>query len=166
LRCELRNKGSKVHVTMVQLPGLNTPQFDHCRSKMPNHPMPVPPIYQPEPFADAVLHCCEHPIRELPVGWGAQKLLWGQKLAPRLGDHVLRRSGWESQATDEPKPADAPDNLWRTLPGDPGAHGRFDAEARGSTAWTAARLRLGKLGVAGALGAGAALATLGLRSRR
>jgi hypothetical protein len=78
----------------------------------------VPPIYQPEPFADAVLHCCEHPIRELPVGWGAQKLMWGQKLSPRAGDLMLLRMGWKSQHTDEDKPLDAPDNLFRTLPGD------------------------------------------------
>jgi len=69
---------------------------------------PAPQIYQPEPFAEAVLHCCEHPERELPVGWGAQKLLWGQKLSPRLGDLMLKRMGWDSQHTDEDKPVGAP----------------------------------------------------------
>jgi hypothetical protein len=87
-----------------------------------------------------VLHCCEHPIRELPIGWGAQKLLWGQKLAPRSGDWMLRRMGWKGQHTPEPKPLGSPDNLYETLPGDPGARGRFSAQARKSTAWTSIRL--------------------------
>ncbi len=93
----------------------------------------MPPIYQPEPFADAVLHCCEQPIRELPVGWGAQKLMWGQKLSPRAGDLMLLRMGWKGQHTGEDKPLDSPDNLFQTLPGDPGAHGRFDARLARST---------------------------------
>ena len=112
------------------LPGaINTPQFDRARQKLGYQPQPVPPIYQPEPFADAVLHCCEHPVRELPVSWGAQKLLWGQKLSPRAGDLVLLRTGWTGQHTDEPKPVDSPDNLFEPLcVGDPGAHGRFDEQ--------------------------------------
>jgi NAD(P)-dependent dehydrogenase (short-subunit alcohol dehydrogenase family) len=141
-RVELEKAGSEVAVSLV-LPGaINTPQFDRDRQKLGYQPQPVPPIYQPEPFAEAVLHCMEHPIRELPVGWGAQKLLWGQKLSPRAGDLVLLRTGWKGQHTSEPKPVDSPDNLFATLPGDPGAHGRFDATARGSTAWTALRLAL------------------------
>ena len=103
-----------------------------------------------------MLHCLEHPQRELPIGWGAQKLLWGQKLSPRAGDLVLLRNGWKGQTTGEPKPTDSPDNLFDVVPGDPGARGRFDSRSRGSTAWTALRLNRGKL----ALGA-AALAALG-----
>ena len=86
------------------------------------------------------LHCCEHPIRELPVGWGAQKLMWGQKLSPRAGDLCCCGSGWKGQHTDEDKPLDSPDNLFETLPGDPGAHGRFDAH-RAADALDVARLR-------------------------
>jgi NAD(P)-dependent dehydrogenase (short-subunit alcohol dehydrogenase family) len=143
-RVELQKEGSGVAVSLV-LPGaINTPQFDRDRQKIGYQPQPVPPIYQPEPFAQAVLRCCERPIRELPIGWGAQKLLWGQKLAPRLGDWILRRSGWTSQHTGQPKPVDAPDNLFDTLPGDPGAHGRFDDRSRGSTVWTRLRLFLPK----------------------
>ena len=143
-RVELQKEGADVAVSLV-LPGaINTPQFDRDRQKVGYQPQPVPPIYQPEPFADAVLRCCERPVRELPIGWGAQKLLWGQKLAPRAGDWILRRTGWKSQHTDEPKPVDSPDNLFETLPGDPGAHGRFDDESRGSTAWTRLRLLLPK----------------------
>ena len=141
-RVEIEKAGWDVAVSVV-LPGaINTPQFDRDRQKIGKQPQPVPPIYQPEPFATAVLHCCEHPVRELPVGWGAQKLLWGQKLSPRAGDLVLRRMGWKSQSTGEPKPVDAPDNLFETLPGDPGAHGRFDDTSRKATAWTSLRLAL------------------------
>jgi NAD(P)-dependent dehydrogenase (short-subunit alcohol dehydrogenase family) len=143
-RVEEQKAGTGVAISLV-LPGaINTPQFDRDRQKIGYQPQPVPPIYQPEPFAEATLRCAEHPIRELPISWGAQKLLWGQKLSPRAGDWVLRRTGWKSQQTGEPKPIDAPDNLFDTLPGDPGAHGRFDARARGSTIWTRLRLLLPK----------------------
>jgi NAD(P)-dependent dehydrogenase (short-subunit alcohol dehydrogenase family) len=139
-RVEIEKAGWDVAVSVV-LPGaINTPQFDRDRQKIGRQPEPVPPIYQPEPFAAAVLHCCEHPIRELPIGWGAQKALWGQKISPRAGDLMLRRMGWKSQHTAEPKPLDAPDNLFEPMPGDPGAHGRFDNRARSSTIWTSLRL--------------------------
>ena len=134
-RVEEQKTGTGVAISLV-LPGaINTPQFDRDRQKLG---------YQPEPFAEATLHCAEHPIRELPISWGAQKLLWGQKLSPRAGDWVLRRTGWKSQHTAERKPVDSPDILFDTLPGDPGAHGRFDDRARGSTLWTRLRLLLPK----------------------
>jgi NAD(P)-dependent dehydrogenase (short-subunit alcohol dehydrogenase family) len=163
-RVELRKAGWGVEVSVVHPAAINTPQFDRDRQKIGKQPQPVPPIYQPEPFADAVLHCCEHPVRELPVGWGAQKLMWGQKLSPRLGDLMLLRMGWKSQHTGEDKPLDAPDNLFRPLPGDPGAHGRFDDQARGSTLWTSLRLRRRLVGAA-VVGA-AAVAGSVERSRR
>ena len=159
-RVELEKERAGVDVCVV-LPGaINTPQFDRARQKMGKQPQPVPPIYQPEPFAEAVARCCERPVRELPIGWGAQKLLWGQKLSPRAGDLVLLRNGWKGQHTNEPKPMDSPDNLFDTLPGDPGAHGRFDARSRKSTAWTWLRLRRGRIA------AGAALGTMGLLAGR
>jgi NAD(P)-dependent dehydrogenase (short-subunit alcohol dehydrogenase family) len=140
-RVEIRNAGWDVAVSVV-LPGaINTPQFDRDRQKIGKQPQPVPPIYQPEPFAAGVLHCCEHPVRELPLGWGAQKLLWGQKVSPRAGDLVLLRMGWSGQHTGEDKPVGSPDNLFEPMPGDPGAHGRFDDRSRWSTAWTSLRLR-------------------------
>src|SRR5438270_10996887 len=139
-RVEIEKAGWDVAVSVV-LPGaINTPQFDRDRQKIGRQPEPVPPIYQPEPFAAAVLHCCERPVRELPISWGAQKLLWGQKISPRAGDLMLRRMGWKNQHTNEPKPLDSPDNLFETVPGDPGAHGRFDDKARSSTIWTSLRL--------------------------
>jgi NAD(P)-dependent dehydrogenase (short-subunit alcohol dehydrogenase family) len=143
-RVELQKHGHDVAISLV-LPGaINTPQFDRDRQKLGKQPQPVPPIYQPEPYAEAVLHCAEKPIRELPVSWGAQKLLWGQKLSPRAGDWILRRSGWKQQHTADDKPVGSPDNLFETVPGDPGSHGRFDEEAKGSTAWTRLRLLIPK----------------------
>lgn len=160
-RVEEQKRRTGVDVCVV-LPGaINTPQFDRARQTLGRRPRPIPPVYQPEPQADAILACCERPERELPVGWGAQKLLWGQKLAPRLGDLVLLRTGWAQQLTDDPKPAGSADNLFETLAGDPGAHGRFDGEARRRTGWTEARLRLGKNGSLGVLAAPAALALFG-----
>jgi NAD(P)-dependent dehydrogenase (short-subunit alcohol dehydrogenase family) len=153
-RVELEKERSGVAISVVHPAAINTPQFDRDRQKIGKQPQPVPPIYQPEPFADAVLHCCEHPIRELPIGWGAQKLMWGQKLSPRAGDLMLLRMGWKSQHTDEDKPLDAPDNLFSPLPGDPGAHGRFDARSRASTLWTSLRLRRRLVGTALAVAAG------------
>ena len=159
-RVEQEKERSGVAISVI-LPGaINTPQFDRARQKMGLQPQPVPPIYQPEPFAEAVVHCCEHPIRELPLGWGAQKALWGQKLSPRAGDLVLLRNGWKAQHTQELKPQDSPDNLFEPMPGDPGAHGRFDDRSRESTAWTWLRLNRGLLA------AGAGLATMGLLAAR
>jgi len=155
-RVELEKERAGVDISVV-LPGaINTPQFDRARQKMGLQPQPVPPIYQPEPFADAVLHCCERPIRELPIGWGAQKLLWGQKLSPRAGDLILLRNGWKGQHTQELKPTSSPDNLFEPIPGDPGAHGRFDDRSRATTAWTWLRLRRGLIG------AGLGFGTMGL----
>jgi NAD(P)-dependent dehydrogenase (short-subunit alcohol dehydrogenase family) len=155
-RVELEKEKAGVDVSVI-LPGaINTPQFDRARQRIGLQPQPVPPIYEPEPFAEAVIHCCERPIRELPVGWGAQKALWGQKLAPRAGDAVLLRDGWKSQHTQELKPSDSPDNLFEPLPGDPGPHGRFDDRSRNSTAWTWLRLHRGLIG------AGLGLGTMGL----
>ncbi|HKH30632.1 MAG TPA: SDR family oxidoreductase [Gaiellaceae bacterium] len=152
-RVEHQKHGIPVDVSLV-LPGaINTPQFDTARQYIGYQPQPVPPIYQPEQFADAVVHCFEHPIRELPVGWGAQKLLWGQKLAPRAGDLILRRTGWKGQHTSEPKPIGSPDNLLEPLPGDRGAHGRFDERSRRSTLWTSLRLRRWLVGSAAAAAA-------------
>ncbi|HWL33137.1 MAG TPA: SDR family oxidoreductase [Gaiellaceae bacterium] len=160
-RVEQEKHRTGVDISLV-LPGaVNTPQFDRGRQKLGLQPQPVPPIYQPELVAAAVLHCAERPERELPVTWAAQRLLWGQKLSPRAGDLLLRRNGWKSQTTGEPKPVDSPDNLWAPLPGDPGAHGRFDDDARTDSAWTAARLRLGKIGGIALLAAPLAAAAIG-----
>ena len=168
-RVEQQKHRTGVDISLILPGGINTPQFDRGRQKLGLQPQPVPPIYQRELVAEAVLHCCEHPQRELPVTWASQKLLWGQKLSPRAGDLVLRRNGWKGQTTGEPKPVGSPDNLWETIPADPGAHGRFDETAKVSSAWTQARIRLGKAGSAAALAAPALAALIsyhGLTKRR
>jgi NAD(P)-dependent dehydrogenase (short-subunit alcohol dehydrogenase family) len=161
VRVEQEKHRTGVDVCLV-LPGaFNTPQFDRARQKLGLQPQPVPPIYEPAVVAEAILHCAEQPERELPVTWGAQKLLWGQKLSPRAGDLVLLRTGWNGQTTGAPKPVDSPDNLWETLPGDPGAEGRFGAQARVSSVWTDTRLRLGRVGSAAVLAAPVLAALIG-----
>src|SRR5204863_328960 len=92
-------------------------------------------------IVEAAVDTFVHPVRELPIGWGAQKLLWGQKLSPRAGDLLLLRNGWKGQHTGEDKPVGSPDNLFEPLPGDHGARGRFTARSRPTTAWTSLRLR-------------------------
>jgi hypothetical protein len=109
------------------------------------------------------VHTFEHAVRELPIGWGAQKLLWGQKLSPRAGDRVLLRTGWSGQHTGEDKPIGSPDNLFEPLPGDRGARGRFGAQSRASTIWTSLRLRRF---IVGAAVAGVGLATMGITNGR
>jgi NAD(P)-dependent dehydrogenase (short-subunit alcohol dehydrogenase family) len=162
-RVEHRKHGIPVAITLT-LPGaINTPQFDQARQYLGKQPQPVPPIYEPEPFAEAVVHTFEHPIRELPLGWGSQKALWGQKVAPRVADWVLVRNGWKGQHTGEPKPVGSPDNLFEPLPGDKGARGRFAGASRETTLWTSLRLRRWLVGTA-AVGVG--LATMGITNGR
>jgi NAD(P)-dependent dehydrogenase (short-subunit alcohol dehydrogenase family) len=125
LRCELLHDGSRVRVTMVQLPAMNTPQFDWVKSRLPRQPQPVPPIYQPEVAADAIVWAAKTRRREISVGGSTAIAIWGNKFAPALGDLYLARTGFDSQQTNEPADPNRPDNLWHPLPGDRGAHGRF-----------------------------------------
>ena len=162
LRTELRHQGSKVRVTMVQLPGLNTPQFDHCRSKMAHHPMPVPPIFQPELAADAIHWAAHHRRREVYVGVPAALTILGNKLAPWLAERYLARTAVKSQQVPDsvPSPLNRPGNLFEPDSGDPGAHGRFDDDAHERSAqWAAAKLRRALVGAAAAA-AGAGVAAL------
>jgi NADP-dependent 3-hydroxy acid dehydrogenase YdfG len=130
LRSELLHDRSRVKVSMLQLPAVNTPQFDVVRSRLPRRPQPVPPIYQPEVIARAVLYVLRHPTRELWVGASAMKAILGQRVMPGLLDRYLARTGYRSQQTREPAELSRKDNLWSPLPGDQGAHGRFDRRAR------------------------------------
>jgi len=130
LRCELLHDGNGVRVRMVHMPALNTPQFGWVRSRLPNKPQPVPPIYQPEVGARAVVWAAEHDVRELHVGPSTTGAVWGDKLFPGLLDRYLAKNGYESQQTEEPDDPARPDNLWQPVPGDPGAHGDFDQRAR------------------------------------
>jgi NAD(P)-dependent dehydrogenase (short-subunit alcohol dehydrogenase family) len=126
---ELRHEGSNVHLTMVHLPGLNTPQFRWVRSKLPRKAQPVPPIYQPEVAARAIYWAAHNRRRELTVGGRASLILWGNKLFPKLGDIYLGRTGVEGQMMDEPVDPERVDNLYSPVPGDHGAHGVFDDRA-------------------------------------
>lgn len=135
LRSELLHEHSQVHVTMVQMPGVNTPQFDWVLSKLPRKAQPVPPIYQPEIAADAVLYAAEHPRRrEYWVGGSTVGTMIGDKFAPGLLDRYLARTGFAAQQTDVDRPQHQPANLWDPVDGpqgsDHGAHGRFDDQAK------------------------------------
>src|SRR5437763_6239614 len=129
LRCELMHDRSGVHVTMVHLPAVNTPQFDTVRTRLPHQPQPVLPLYQPEVAAEAIVDAAVRPRREIWVGGSTVATILGNRLAPGLADRYLARTGYEAQQTDEPVPAGRPDNLFEPVPGDHGAHGRFDARA-------------------------------------
>jgi NAD(P)-dependent dehydrogenase (short-subunit alcohol dehydrogenase family) len=144
LRTELMHEGSEVRVTMVQLPALNTPQFEWCRTRLPNHPQPVPPIYQPEVAAEAIFHAAHNRRRELWLGWGAVKAILGAKLAPRLADRYLARQGYAAQQVEgEGVPADRPDNLFEPVPAEAATHGRFDDRATSRSLLAAALRQLG-----------------------
>jgi NAD(P)-dependent dehydrogenase (short-subunit alcohol dehydrogenase family) len=133
LRTELLHEGSHVRVTMVQLPALNTPQFTWSRTKMPRAPQPVPPIFQPEVAADAIVWAASHPRRELVVGWPTVMAIVGNALAPGVADRYLARRGFEAQQSDEPVDPNRRDNLFEPVAGDQGARGPFDSRARGRT---------------------------------
>jgi NAD(P)-dependent dehydrogenase (short-subunit alcohol dehydrogenase family) len=134
LRSELLHDGSRVHVTMVQLPALNTPQFSWCKTRLPRHPQPVPPIFQPEVAARGIVWAASHRRRELFVGRSAVWTIWLNKLLPGLGDRYLAKTAYEGQQTDEPVDADRPDNLFSPVAGDFGAHGTF-ADRASNRSW-------------------------------
>jgi short-subunit dehydrogenase len=130
LRTELLHDRSGVEVTMVHLPALNTPQFDVVRSKLPRRAKPVPPIFQPELAAEAIVWAAQHPRREVIVAGSTLKAVLADKLAPGVAERYLARMGYDAQQTDEAEDSERADNLSAPLPGDRGAHGRFDQQAR------------------------------------
>jgi NAD(P)-dependent dehydrogenase (short-subunit alcohol dehydrogenase family) len=129
LRSELRHNHSRVRLTMVQLPAVNTPQFDWARSRLPRTLQPVPPIFQPEAIAGEILRAAIEAPRELWIGRSALKAIFGTMLLPLLGDKILASEGYSGQMTSEAAHPDRPDNLFEPVPSDPGAHGRFDSSA-------------------------------------
>ena len=160
LRCELRNEGSNVKLSMVQLPGLNTQQFDHCLAKTANHPQPVSPVYQPEVAARAVHWAAHNDRREVYVGLPTVYTILGNRIAPWFAEWYLAKTAVDSQQIPStPLDRGRPVNLWEPVPGDPGAHGRFDDKAhpRSLQAWLA--MHRSTLG-AGAVAAGAAALSL------
>jgi NAD(P)-dependent dehydrogenase (short-subunit alcohol dehydrogenase family) len=152
LRSELRRERSGIALTMIQLPAVNTPQFEVVRSRLPGHPQPVPPIYQPEVIARATVDAVLRPRREVWIGWTTLQAILGQRVIPGLLDRYLARKAWDSQTTRE-LPAGHPprhdeDNVDRTLPGDRGARGPFDARARSASTQLWARKHAGWLAAA------------------
>jgi NAD(P)-dependent dehydrogenase (short-subunit alcohol dehydrogenase family) len=161
LRAELLHDNSDVRVTMVQLPAMNTPQFDWVKSRLGRRAQPVPPIYQPEVAAKAIVWASGHERRELYVGLSTDVAIIGNKVAPGMGDAYLARHGYTSQQTDEPECPDRPSNLWEPVDDnrDWGVHGRFEARARRRSwqLWATKHRRV--LGL-GALAAGAVVAVV------
>jgi NAD(P)-dependent dehydrogenase (short-subunit alcohol dehydrogenase family) len=167
LRCELLHDKSNIHVTMVQMPAVNTPQFDWVLSRLPHHAQPVPPIYQPEFAARAVVYAADHPKRrEYWVGSSTMGTLAANAVAPGLLDRYLSRTGFKSQQTDSSQSSDAPVNLWEPADGpdghDFGAHGDFDDTSKDRDPQLWASQHHGVL----AAGAGGLVAALTALSRR
>jgi NAD(P)-dependent dehydrogenase (short-subunit alcohol dehydrogenase family) len=161
LLSELLHDGSRVRTTMVQMPAMNTPQFEWAKSRLPNKTQPVPPIFQPEVGADAVHYAVHTDVgRELLVGWPTVKAVIGEKLVPGYIDRRLGRTGYASEQSGERADLTRPNNLWEPVTGPYAAHGRFDDRAKRRSA----ELQLVKLkpwlALAGAALTGVAIAAL------
>ena len=133
LRVELLHDHSQVKVTMIQMPALNTPQFGWVKSRLPNQAQPVPPIFEPEVAAEAIVWAAHHPRREVIVGGSSLQAIVVNKFLPSFAGWYLAKTGYRSQQTDQARDPNQPDNLWEPVPGDQGAHGAFDARARRSS---------------------------------
>ena len=164
LRSELLHDGSQVTVTMVQMPALNTPQFSWVRSRLARKPQPVPPIFQPEVAARAILWAADRGPRELLVGWPTLKAVEGNKIVPGVADEILAEQGYDSQQYDGDVSPERRDNLFEPVPGDHGAHGDFDDRAHEHSVQLWLNTHLGVL-VAAAAGVAGALAGSLLRER-
>jgi NAD(P)-dependent dehydrogenase (short-subunit alcohol dehydrogenase family) len=166
LRCELMHDGVDIHLTMVHLPAVNTPQFDWALNRMGRRAQPLPPIFQPEVPARAIVFAAFHRRREVWVGMPTVQTILANRIVPGLLDRYLARKGYSAQLTQEPRPGDAPANLFHTVPGEYGAHGRFDARAK-SRSWEFFTSRHRDAVVGGLLALGGLLAAklLGGRSR-
>ena len=150
LRSELIHDGSSVRLTMVQLPAVNTPQFEVMRNRMPGRPQPVPPIFAPATIAEAILYAAERPAREMVVGGSALKAILGQKVAPGLVDRYLARTGYDAQQRPEAEVAGRPD----------GSEGPFQAQSRHQSLqlWLREHPALGVVSSVALAAAGAAIA--------
>ena len=166
LRAELRHRHAPIHVSLVQLPGVNTPQFDWVRTRLRRHPQPVPPIFQPEVAARAIADAVERPRREIWVGGPTVMTIVGNRVAPWFVDRYLARTNIKAQQTGEIIPADRPDNLWTPPAGDPGAHGMFDERAKGRSAQYELNHRRRAIAAAGTAAAAAGAAAAVAIARR
>jgi NAD(P)-dependent dehydrogenase (short-subunit alcohol dehydrogenase family) len=140
VRCELLHDGSNVWITMVQMPALNTPQFDWVKSRLPRKARPMGTVYQPEVAAEALVYAAHHRRREIYVGWPTVEAIVGNKIMPGYGDHYLARVGYDGQQYDGAADPNRPNNLWEPVDehNDHGAHGDFDnlAHSQSLQLWT------------------------------
>ena len=166
VRAELMHEKSNVHITMVQMPALNTPQFSWVRSRLPRHPQPAPPIYQLEVAARAIYWAAHRRRRELNVAGSTAVVLLGNKLFPGFGDRYLGKTGYDAQQTEEPVNPDRPDNLWEPLPSEFGTHGAFDERAHPRSLQLWATTHRGTLLAGAGIAATAALAQRLIRVSR
>ena len=168
VRAETLHKGLDIDICLVDLPAVNTPQFDWVLHRgIEHHPMPVAPIYQPEVAARALAHVAEHPRRVTWVGMSTVLTVLGNRLAPALLDRFLARSNIEGQQSPDHDPPGSEANTWAPVYGrEVQAHGAFDdmAHARSPQLWATEHRGSLAAGAAGALGAVAAV--LGARRRR
>jgi len=155
VRSELLHDSSHVHITMVHLPAMNTPQFSWCRTRLPRHPQPVPPIFEPEVAAQGIYWAAHHRRRELLIGRSTVEAVVTNKVAPSFVDRYLARTGYESQQTSEPIDPNRPDNLFEPAPGEWGADGIFkDRSSKHSPQlWATTHRVLVALAAAGTAGA-------------
>lgn len=169
LRTELEHENSAITLTMLQMPGMNTPQFDWARNKLPTEYQPVGDVFDPEVAADAAWRAVREGPRELWVGGSAVQAISGQMAAPAALDHLMATKGWDGQITQTPTPPGRPDNLFDPAPGDPGARGRFGGRAKPRAMIVdpvRARRVVGIGAAAAAAAGGAAIAALAVRKRR
>ncbi len=155
VRTELIHDKRNIHLTMVQMPALNTPQFDWCKTRLPRHPKPVPPIFEPEIAAEAIVWAAYHRRREVYVGIPTVEAIQGNKIAPGWLDRYLARTGYEAQQTDQPVDPNRPNNLFEPVMEDRGAHGSFDSVAHNKCRQLWATTHPGLLALIGAGIAGA-----------
>jgi short-subunit dehydrogenase len=164
VRSELLHDGSRVNITIVQMPALNTPQFDWCMTRLPRHPRPVAPVFQPEVAAEAIVWAAHHRRRQVYVGLSSVATIWANRFMAGLLDRYLAHSGYRAQQADEPVDPDRPHNLWQPVKGDAGARGRFGQEAYAESVQLWVTKHRGWLALAGA--GAALLSTAVMQNRR
>jgi NAD(P)-dependent dehydrogenase (short-subunit alcohol dehydrogenase family) len=165
IRSELIHDNSAIRISMVQLPGVNTPQFEWCRTKVHRHPQPVGTVYEPEVAAKAIVFAATHHRREIYVGLPSAVTIIANKLFPGVLDRLMAKQAYEQQFTDEAIPADRPDNLFHAVPSPYRAHGSFGQRAHASSPQLWTSLHRDAIGAALAFGGLCALA-LAMRPRR
>ncbi|MBR0551533.1 SDR family oxidoreductase [Stakelama marina] len=166
IRAELFHAKSDVHVSMVQLPGVNTPQFDWIRTNMPMQPKPASPPYQPEIPARAIHYAAHHKRKSVKVGWPTLEAIWGDRFASPLLDRYLGATAFKGQQGKQPVSADRKDNLYEPVAGDHGAHGRFDDTAKTSSPQLWLTMHRNQIGLGAVAGLVAGAAGLFLSQRR